>query len=96
MNHMVPTAFVRLSTLFLPTLIMTFSKRRTARKYAPLWALLFSTTATLAKSAGQRYLLNQKVRINKKDLLVAAGGALLGLVSFHLSHQDQVDGILTS
>lgn len=75
---------------------MNHSSQNIGRKYAPLWALLFSTAATLAKGAGQRYLLKQNWRISKKDILVAAGGALLGLLSFHVSHHDEVDGVLTS
>ena len=60
-------------------------------KYAPLWAVLFATVATLGKSLGQRYILKRTWDFKASDVATAAVGAVLGYLSFRFKHGDMHD-----
>lgn len=56
------------------------------KAYAPVWVALFSTGATLFRAVGERYLLKRQWQITWSDVGMAAGGALLGYVTFRYKH----------
>lgn len=60
-------------------------------KYAPLWATLFASAATLTKAVGTRYILNRRWRLSWKDAATAVGGALVGYATFRMRHGDKHD-----
>ena len=65
--------------------------KENARRYAPLWVILFSTGATLLKSIGQHYAVDRRIRLTPKDIGIAFAGAALGYVTFRLrkgTHSD--------
>lgn len=64
-------------------------------KLAPVWVVLFSTGTTLAKQAGERYLLERKWQLKWSDVGTALSGALFGYVSFRLLHGNKTEGVAT-
>lgn len=64
-------------------------------KYAPVWVMLFSTSATLVKKTGERYLLERNWDLQWSDLGTAVLGAAVGYGSFRLSHGNKTSGLAT-
>ena len=64
-------------------------------KYAPVWAVLFSTGAALFKKTGERYLLQREWDVSWSDVGTAAIGALVGYGSFRYHFGNKTDGLLT-
>lgn len=59
------------------------------RKYAPVWAVLFATGATLAKSLGTQYILKRKWEFEWADAATAFGGAVIGYAAFRLRYGNK-------
>lgn len=72
------------------------SKRDTLWKYAPVWAILFASGATLAKSLGTHYILKREVNFKWADAATAVAGAVAGYASFRMRYGNKKeDSILT-
>ena len=65
------------------------TKRDSLWKYAPVWAVLFATGATVAKSVGTHYILKREVNFKLGDLATAFGGAVLGYVAFRARYGNK-------
>lgn len=66
-----------------------------ARKYAPMWALLFAAGSTLARKVGERFMLKRELRISKKDVLPALLAAAVGYAAFRFRYGNRRAGRLT-
>lgn len=65
------------------------TKRDTLWKYAPVWAILFASGATLAKSLGTNYILKRKWEFEWSDMATALGGAAVGYLSFRFRYGNK-------
>lgn len=63
-----------------------------ARKYAPVWAILFASGAALAKTIGTTYILKRTWRFEWSDAATALGGAVFGYLAFRARHGNRDDG----
>ena len=66
-----------------------------SKHYAPVWVMLFSTGAALARLAGERYLLQREWRLSWKDASTAVLGAAAGYIVFRMRHGNERSGLLT-
>lgn len=65
------------------------TKRDSLWKYAPVWAVLFATGATVAKSVGTHYILRREWNFKLGDAATAFGGAVLGYVAFRARYGNK-------
>ena len=70
------------------------STPKEVRKYAPVWAVLFATGATLAKSLGTQYILKRDWEFEWADVATAFGGAVLGYAAFRLRYGNKDESSL--
>lgn len=68
---------------------------RNSKQYAPVWVMLFSTGAALARVAGERYLLQREWHLSWKDASTAFLGAAAGYAIFRMRHGNQRPGVFT-
>ena len=67
------------------------TKRDSLWKYAPVWAVLFATGATVAKSVGTHYILRREWSFKWADAGTALGGAVLGYLAFRARYGNKDD-----
>ena len=72
-----------------------FSSSNPGRRYAPVWSMLFATGAALIKSMGTRYILQKRWKFSWSDLATAAGGAVVGYITFRAKHGKESPNPLT-
>lgn len=65
-------------------------------KYAPVWAVLFATGASLAKSLGTQYILKRKWEFEWADAATAFGGAVLGYAAFRMRYGNKDESSLVT
>lgn len=72
-----------------------FDSSNPGRRYAPVWSMLFATAAAIIKSAGTRYILQRQWKFSWSDVATAAGGAVLGYITFRAKHGKATSNPLT-
>jgi hypothetical protein len=52
--------------------------KRLGFRYAPLWAILISTFASLVQTVGVRYIMQKELKFTRSDFKSAVMGAIFG------------------
>lgn len=68
---------------------------KNSKEYAPVWIMLFSSGAALARLVGERYLLKREWTLSWRDGQTALLGAAAGYLVFRFRRGNVRPGVMT-